>query len=52
MVEVTKNRGMLLLGTGLILMGLLQVVGFAVPAIRVILAMLAIAAGVFILLGR
>ena len=51
-MRVTKNLGMLLLAIWLILTGLLQVVSIAIPAIGTIMAVLAIAAGVLILLGR
>ena len=47
-----QNLGMLLLGGWLIVSGLLQVVSIAIPGIGVILAVVAIAAGVLILLGR
>jgi len=43
---------MLLLAIWLILTGLLQVVSIAIPAIGTIMAVLAIAAGVLILIGR
>jgi len=49
---VKKKLGMLLLGIWLIMTGLLQVVSVPIPAIGVILALLAIAAGALILLGR
>jgi hypothetical protein len=51
-MSVTKNLGMILLAIWLIVTGLLQVVSIAIPGIGVILAVLAIAAGVMILLGR
>jgi len=51
-MRVTKNLGMLLLAIWLILTGLFQVVSIAIPAIGTIMAVLAIAAGVLILLGR
>jgi len=51
-MQLTKDRGMLWLGVGLILLGLLQVVSIPIPAIRIILAVLAIVAGVLVLLGR
>jgi hypothetical protein len=51
-MKLTKNLGMLLLGMWLIVTGLLQVVTITIPAIGTILALLAIAAGVSILLGR
>jgi len=47
-----KNLGMVLLAIWLIVTGLLSVVSIPIPAIGTILAMLAIAAGVLILLGR
>jgi hypothetical protein len=51
-MRITKNLGMLLLAIWLILTGLLQVVSIPIPAIGTILAVLAVAAGVLILLGR
>jgi hypothetical protein len=51
-MNLTKNLGMLLLGIWLIATGLLQVVSIHVPAIGPILALLAIVAGVLILMGR
>ena len=51
-MELTKNLGMLLLGIWLIVTGLRQVVKIPIPASGTILAVLAIAAGVLILLGR
>jgi hypothetical protein len=51
-MKMTKNLGMILLGAWLILTGLLQVVSIPIPAIGTILAVLAVAAGVLILLGR
>lgn len=47
-----NNLGMLLLAIWLILTGLLQVVSIAIPGIGIIMAILAIAAGVLILMGR
>jgi hypothetical protein len=50
-MKITKNLGMLLLAIWLILWGLMTAVpGFALPP--VLMAVLAIAAGVLILLGR
>lgn len=50
-MRLTKNLGMLLLAIWLILEGLMAAVaGFALPSI--VMAVLAIAAGVLILLGR
>ena len=51
-MKLTKSLGMLLLGIWLIVTGLLQVGSLPIPAIGTILAVLAIAAGVLILLGR
>jgi hypothetical protein len=51
-MRVTKNLGMLLLAIWLILTGLLQLVSISIPAIGIIMAVLALAAGVLILLGR
>jgi hypothetical protein len=50
MVTVTRNTGMLLLGIYLILTGITGLVSFHLPfALHAILALLA---GIFILLGR
>lgn len=51
-MKVTKNLGMILLAIWLIVTGLLQVVSIPIPAIGTIMAVLAVAAGVLILLGR
>ena len=51
-MNLTKNLGMLLLGIWLTATGLLQVVSIQIPAIGTILALLAIIAGVLILMGR
>ena len=51
-MRLTRNVGMLLLGIWLILTGLLQVASISIPGIGPILALLAIAAGVLILIGR
>lgn len=48
-ITVTRNLGMLSLSIWLVLMGLAQV-GMPVPGI--LLGLLAIAAGIFILIGR
>ena len=48
----TGSWGMILLGIWLILVGLLPLLGLSIPAGATILALLAIAAGVLILLGR
>jgi hypothetical protein len=51
-MKLTKNLGMLLLGIWLVVTGLLQVVSVPIPSIGPILALLAIAAGALILVGR
>ncbi len=51
-MKLTKSIGMLLLGIWLILTGLAGLVSIPIPAFGIILAILAIAAGVLILLGR
>jgi hypothetical protein len=50
-MKITKNIGFLLLSIWLILMGLAEFVP-AIAGLGMILSILAIAAGVFILLGR
>jgi hypothetical protein len=50
--RLAKSIGLRLLGIWLILTGLLQVVSIPIPAIGSLLALLAIVAGVLILLGR
>lgn len=49
---ITKNLGMLLLAIWLILYGLLGLVGLSFPESGTVLAVLALIAGVLILLGR
>jgi hypothetical protein len=51
-MKLTKNMGMLLLAIWLIVTGLLHVVSIPIAAIGTMLALLAIAAGVLILVGR
>jgi hypothetical protein len=51
-MRVTKNLGMVLLAIWLILTGLLALVTISIPAIGTIMAVLALAAGVLILMGR
>jgi hypothetical protein len=51
-MRLTRNVGMLLLGIWLILTGLLQVASISIPGIGIILALLAIVAGILILMGR
>jgi hypothetical protein len=49
-MKMTNNIGMILLAAWLILTGLMQVVTVPIPAM--IMAIIAIAAGVLILIGR
>jgi hypothetical protein len=51
-MKITKNIGMLLLSIWLILYGLIGLLKFSFAGLDVIMAILAIAAGIFILLGR
>jgi FtsH-binding integral membrane protein len=51
-MKMNKNLGMLLLSVWLILTGLLQFVSIPIPSIDIILAVLAIAAGLFIIQSR
>jgi hypothetical protein len=51
-LNLTKNLGMLLLGIWLIATGLLQALSVGNPTVTVLLALLAIAAGVLIVLNR
>ncbi|MCD4713115.1 MAG: hypothetical protein K8R73_07535 [Clostridiales bacterium] len=48
-MKMNKNLGMMLLSIWLITTGLLQVVDIPIPSIDIILAILAIAAGVLII---
>ncbi len=52
MRRFTKNIGMLLLSIWLILYGLFAVFGLHFNGSEIIMGLLAIAAGIFILLGR
>ncbi len=52
MRRFTKNIGMLLLAIWLILYGLIQVFGLHFNGSEIVLGLLAIAAGIFILIGR
>lgn len=49
-MNITKNLGMLLLAIYLILIGLMGLTSIAIPGI--IMAILAIAAGILLLLGK
>jgi hypothetical protein len=51
-MRLTKNLGMLLLAIWLILTGLIALLSFSFQGLPLIMAILAIAAGVLILLGR
>ena len=51
-MAVTKNLGMLLLSIWLIISGLITLVGLSFQGLAIIMGVLAIAAGVLILLGR
>ncbi|MHB8204694.1 MAG: hypothetical protein ACYDHG_13440 [Desulfomonilaceae bacterium] len=51
-LNVTRRLGMLLLGIWLIITGLLQALSIGNPVVSVLLALLAIAAGILIVLER
>ena len=51
-MKLTKNLGMLLLSIWLILYGLIALLKFSFTGLDIIMAILAIAAGIFILIGR
>ena len=51
-MKLTKNLGMLLLGIWLILSGLILLLNLSFSGLGILMAILAIAAGAFILLGR
>ena len=51
-LKVTKSLGMLLLGIWLILTGLLTALSVGNPIIHILLALLAVAAGILIVLER
>jgi len=51
-MRLTKNLGMLLLAIWLILGGLLPLLHLSFSGVGILMAILAIAAGVFILIGR
>ena len=51
-MKSTKNLGMILLGIWLILTGLLAIISIPIPFLNIIMAILAVAAGVLILLSR
>ena len=49
---ITRNLGMLLLGIYLIASGIIPLLSLSFASMGIVLAVLAIAAGVFILIGR
>jgi hypothetical protein len=51
-MKITRNIGFLLLAIWLILTGLIALLSLSFAGLGVIMAILAIAAGIFILLGR
>ncbi len=51
-LNVTRRLGMLLLGIWLIITGLLRALSIGNPVVSVLLALLAIAAGILIVLER
>ncbi len=51
-MKLTKNLGMLLLAIWLILTGLTELVKFSFSGFPLVMALLAVVAGVLILLGR
>ncbi len=51
-MRLTKNLGMLLLAIWLIMTGLISVLSFSFAGLPLVMAILAIAAGVLILVGR
>jgi hypothetical protein len=51
-MNFTKNIGMLLLAIYLIVVGLIGIFGISLGALSVLIPILALAAGIFILIGR
>ena len=51
-MALSKKLGMILLGIWLIATGLLQVITISIPAIGIVLAIIAIAAGLLLLFGK
>lgn len=51
-MKLTKSLGMLLLGIWLTLTGLIELLSFSFTELPIVMAILAVAAGVLILLGR
>lgn len=50
--KITKNLGMLLLAIWLVVTGLIGLIGFTFHGLPLLMAILALAAGVLILIGR
>ena len=51
-MRTPKNLGMILLGIWLVMINLLQVVSIQIPHIGLVMAIVGLAAGVLILIGR
>ncbi len=51
-MKITKNLGMLLLGIWLIVSGLITLLGLTFSGLALLMAILALAAGVLIVIGR
>jgi hypothetical protein len=51
-MKLTKNIGMLLLAVWLILTGLIPLLNFSFSGLGLVMGILAIASGVFIVIGR
>jgi hypothetical protein len=51
-MRIPKSLGMILLGIWLVVMNLLQVLSISIAHIGVVMALLGLAAGVLILIGR
>jgi hypothetical protein len=51
-MKITRNLGMLLLAVWLILMGLVPLFNFSFSGLGTVMAILAIASGILIVLGR
>jgi hypothetical protein len=51
-MKLPKNLGMILLGIWLILMGLIPLLHFSHSGLDILMAILAIGAGILLLLGR
>lgn len=51
-MKLPKNLGMLLLAIWLIVVGLEQLIGLSLGSLNIIVPILAIAAGILLLLGR